>query len=210
MPLSGSLPKVLFVGDGRAGKDEAASTIARITKLQYAGSFSWAVLPLIAHALDIHPQIAWDTRRANRQFWYEFCNDLRKNDPSLLARMVLENGEVTAGMRDKVELEAVKREALFNHIIWVSRPGTPRDPTITFGPDDCDGTIRNGGTLEEFHITLFEWAVDNKIPLKRNDESVKLFRASKFYAWGNDKPALAPFESPFVPVVVKPFELGNE
>jgi len=192
---------LLFCGYGRAGKDEAASTIGRITYLPYAGSFSWAVLPLVAKALGIHPQVAWETRHANREFWYRKCNELRANDPTLLARMVLEQGKVSAGIRDKVEIDAVKAAHLFGRIIWIDRPGTPVDPTVTFGPGDCDEILLNDGDLEKFHVSLFELAVNLRLPLRGTHETRKLFLASSQKA------------APFVRVPVKPmkpFAVGNE
>lgn len=146
--------KLLFVGHGRAGKDEAAAYVAKITGLRYAGSFSWAVLPYIAARLGLHPQVAWETRHSMRKQWYAYCNDLRAADPTILARLVLAQGDVTAGLRDKVELDACKAARLFDRIVWIHRPGTPVDPTVTFGPQDCDEILTNGGSLWDFHIEL--------------------------------------------------------
>jgi len=151
---SAKLPTVLFVGWGRAGKDEAAAYVASITKLRYAGSSSWAGLPHMAKFLGLHPQVAWDTRHTRRQEWFEELNRLRLTDQCFLARKVLESGEVTAGLRDKAEIDAVRAERLFDHIIWIDRPGIPKDPTVTFTEEDCDVTVYNTGTLAEFHEKL--------------------------------------------------------
>jgi hypothetical protein len=185
-------PKILFCGYGRAGKDEAAAFIGRITKLRYAGSFSWAALPHMAAVLGVHPMVAWDTRHQNREVWKRELDKFRQIDQCKLARMVLEQGEVAAGLRDKLEIDAVKAEGLFDHIIWVDRPGTPVDPTVTYGPEDCHETIVNPGPflsvdpedLERYHAKLFEWAVRRSLPLKRTPETEKLFRNSRFYCWG--------------------------
>jgi hypothetical protein len=213
--MNSKIETILFCGYGRAGKDEAASTLGRITHLPYAGSYSWAVLPLVAKSLGLHPQVAWETRAANRQYWYEFCNDLRKDDAAKLSRMVLLQGKVAAGLRDKVELEATKAAGLFNRIVWIDRPGTPVDPTVTFGPEDCDEVLLNIGDLKCFHVLLFEWAINHRLPLKHTNEVWELYQSSKFYATNREDqiaeskiPVCTP--KPFVPVVVKPFEIGNE
>lgn len=148
--------KLLFAGYGRAGKDEAAAYIAKITGLRYAGSFSWAALPYVAARLGLHPQVAWETRHTMRKQWYDYCNDLRASDPTILARLVLAQGDVTAGLRDKVELEACKAARLFDHIVWIDRPGTEVDPTVTFGPQDCDEVLFNDGSLVKYHVDLDE------------------------------------------------------
>ncbi|NOS67798.1 MAG: hypothetical protein HOO67_05555 [Candidatus Peribacteraceae bacterium] len=146
--------KILFTGYGRAGKDEAASLVSKITGLRYAGSFSWAALPYVAARLGLHPQVAWETRHNMRQIWYDYCNDLRAADPTILARMVLQQGDITAGLRDGEELRACKAAKLFDEIVWIHRPGTPVDPTVTFGPGDCDSIITNRGTLADYHNEL--------------------------------------------------------
>lgn len=157
--------KILFCGYGRAGKDDAAAYLSKITGLRYAGSFSWAALPYVAARLGLHPQVAWETRHANRKAWYDYCNDLRATDPTILARMVLAQGDIAAGIRDKVELEAVKRAGLFDRIIWINRPGVPVDPTLTFDEFDpaIDSSLYNIESLEVFHSTLRALARDLKL-----------------------------------------------
>lgn len=145
--------KILFVGWGRAGKDEAAAYLAKITGLRYAGSFSWAALPYMAARLGIHPQLAWETRHQNRELWKRYCDELRKVDQTLLARMALQSGDICAGLRDKIELDAVHEAKLFDKIVWVHRPGVPVDTTVTFLDSHPAITdyIANIGTPEDFH-----------------------------------------------------------
>jgi len=199
--------KILFCGYGRAGKDEAAIFLGRITQLRYAGSFSWAGLPHMAKVLGVHPCQAWEQRHQQRQFWKDELDKLRLADQCHLARLVIQSGDIAAGLRDIAEINAVKAEKLFDRIVWVDRPGTPVDPTVTYGPDDCDETLSNDGTLEQYHAKLFAWAVKNHLPLKRTEETVKLLRSSEFYAWSRERvqnSSLATFLPPFVPVLVKP------
>jgi hypothetical protein len=153
--------KLLFVGYGRAGKDEAAAYVAKRTGLRYAGSTSWAVLPYMAARLGLHPQVAWETRHTMRKQWYEMCNELRAPDATILARMVLQSGDITAGVRDIVEITAIKKAKLFDEIVWIERPGTPVDPTVTFTSEDCDRVLWNDGTLEEFRAKLLELCTDH-------------------------------------------------
>jgi len=158
--------KIVFVGYGRAGKDEAAHYLSKLTTLRYAGSFSWAALPHMASLLGEHPQYAWDHRHENRQLWKYELDRLRLIDQCYLARLVLQQGDVTAGIRDKAELDAVKAEKLFDHIVWVSRPGTPIDSTVTFGSEDCDWVLHNNGPLKDFWAALRRVALDLRLPLR--------------------------------------------
>lgn len=148
--------KILFVGWGRAGKDEAAAYLAKITGLRYAGSFSWAALPYMAARLGIHPQLAWETRHANRELWKKYCDELRVVDQTLLARMALQSGDICAGLRDQIELDAVYAANLFDKIVWVERPGIPKDPTVTFQWSDpaINWVMPNAGDLPSFHFTI--------------------------------------------------------
>lgn len=160
------LPTLLFVGWGRAGKDEAAHYLSTITKLRYTGSFSWNALPFMADFLGLHPQQAWDTRHQHRQVWKDRLDYLRTGDESFLAEMSLSTGEVSAGLRDRIELESVRAKKLFTRIIWIQRPVIPTDPTVTFSSKDCDLVINNDGTLEDFHIKLRDLSVSLGLPLK--------------------------------------------
>jgi hypothetical protein len=165
MVTSLSKPKILFVGWGRSGKDEAAHYLSTITKLRYAGSFSWAALPYMAKLLDQHPQVAWENRHRNRALWKRELDKLREKDQCYLARLVLKQGELAAGLRDQLEIDAVKREKLFDYIVWIDRAGTEPDPTVTFTAKDCDLTINNAGSLEEFRTELRSFAAVY-LPLK--------------------------------------------
>ncbi len=206
-----SIKRLLITGWGRVGKDEAGAFLGRITALRYAGSTSWAALPLMAEHLGLHPQLAWETRRARREEWKAACDGFRLHDQTLLVRRALETGEICAGLRDIVELQAVKEARLVDKILWITRPGTPKDPTVTFSEDDTDEIILNDGDLEKFHVILFEWAVSNFIKINRTKETENLLRQSKFYMWVSPW-GTAP--KPFVPLadprLGKPFNVGDE
>jgi hypothetical protein len=139
--------------------------LAKVTGLRYAGSFSWAALPHMAKFLGQHPCQAWEQRHQNRQLWKDELDRLRTKDQCFLARLVIASGDVAAGLRDKAEIQAVRDEKLFNHIVWVHRPGTPVDPTVTYEPGDCDSTLLNAGGLCDFYEAIEAWARTHNLPL---------------------------------------------
>jgi hypothetical protein len=141
---------ICFVGWGRSGKDEAASTLDGVGPMKFCGSTSWQALPFIARKLRVAPQIAWETRHQNRQFWKDYCDWLRRDDPAFLIRLALEAGNIVSGIRDRVEIEQARKEKLFDRIVWIDRPGTPVDPTVTFGSEMADFVIINAGSLESY------------------------------------------------------------
>lgn len=151
--------KLLLVGWGRAGKDCAAEFMNDHLGLPYAGSTSWAALPLMATFLNVHPQTAWEHRHENRQLWKDTCDGFRaKEGPLFLVRRALESGQVVTGVRGKSEIVAARESGWFRHIVWIERPGLPLDETVGFGPGDCTDYIRNDGSLRRFHRNLTTWA----------------------------------------------------
>lgn len=145
------VPVVAFLGMGRAGKDTAAEYFCLRTGLTYAGSSSSMVLPIIADSIGVPPALAWVERHQNRQFWIEWCHAFRHDDPALLVKMALGAGDVVVGVRGKVELHAVQRDNLIDYSVWVDNPRAPVDPTVEFGPADCDFSIPNHGAVTDLY-----------------------------------------------------------
>lgn len=148
------LPTIAFLGYGRAGKDEAAAYLAQQRQYTYAGSTSEAATPLVAQALGCPPDVAYRDRHQQRMFWKAFCEELRKPDPTILVRMSLANGDVLAGLRGYSELKTCLDCSVINIAVWVDRPDVPPDPTVDFTEDDCHLTVRNAGSLAEYHARL--------------------------------------------------------
>jgi hypothetical protein len=139
------VPVIALCGHGRAGKDLSAKYLAHRTIMEYGGSTSSAVAPLIAAALDRPLDEVFAERHAHRMFWFEFCNELRASDPTLLARMNLSEGDMVVGLRSELEIHAVMRERVAHYSVWIANPRVPVDPTVEYGPEDCDFSVVNGG-----------------------------------------------------------------
>lgn len=152
------IKKLLIVGYGRHGKDEAGRYLGTITRLKYGGSTSWAALPLMAEYLGVHPLVAWEERHNNRQIWKDHCDELRRFRPSRLIETALKGGDIITGVRATVELEDARRRGLVDLVLWITRPGFPCDTTVEFGPENCDEALLNVGTLQNFHDDLRRWA----------------------------------------------------
>lgn len=157
------IKKLLIVGYGRHGKDEAAQYLSTVTQLKYAGSCSWAALPLMADYLGIHPQAAWEQRSQNREAWKSHLDELRRYNPTRILELALRSGDIVAGIRDKVELVGAREKGLIDYVLWIHRPGFPEDPTVTFDEFDCDESIDNNGDLYKFHEDLERWAQKHRL-----------------------------------------------
>lgn len=156
--------RLLVVGWGRSGKDECAGFMNDHLGLPYAGSTSWAALPLMAKFQGLHPQLAWERRHRDRQFWKDTLDEFRQKNPLLLIERALESGgRVVTGIRDRREIVAARESGLFSRIVWIERPGIPADPTVTFGAGDATDLIRNDGDLRRFHQNIVRWAMSSSI-----------------------------------------------
>lgn len=144
-------PKVLFCGPGRAGKDTAAEMFCDVTGLKFAGTFSKYLIKFVAPKLGLSEEEAYRRRHesdAMRMIWFETGNDIRKDDPTLLAKMAFENGDVSGGVRGLPEIKAIREHRVADLIVWVARD-VPVDPTLEFGREYADVVIDNNGTLDE-------------------------------------------------------------
>lgn len=152
-------PVLAFCGWGRAGKDTCSEWFRDHTELVFKGGCSYTILPRVAEARGETLEYAWATRHQNREWWYEFCNEYRKHDPTRLVRDCLEHSDVVCGIRDDFELKAVLRANLVDLAIWVNRPGIEKDKTVTYQEKDCDISIHNSGSIEDLHRKLERLAV---------------------------------------------------
>jgi len=137
-------------GHGRAGKDFAAAFLCHIAGVDYPGSTSRIVLPIIADSFHAPEPVVWESRHQHRLAWYLWCNEFRRQDPTRLCCMSLGRGDVVSGIRDFHELLAVRDQEVIATSFWVDNPRVPVDPTVTYGPEDCDFTVLNSGSRSEF------------------------------------------------------------
>ena len=73
---------------------------------------------------------------------------------------------MTGGVRDKIEVLAARNEGLVDLIVWIENKNVPADPTLKFGPEDCDIIIQNSGSLDSFYDKLCRFAKFSSLPAK--------------------------------------------
>jgi hypothetical protein len=143
------VPVVGVVGHGQAGKDTFAQYLAQYGPWRVGRSTSAAAAPLIARIYDEDVETLFERRREHRQYWYEFCCELRESDPALLSKMVASTGDIVIGLRDSEELEATRRDRVTKCIFWVERPDVDSDPTTKVTREQCDLIVVNSGSMDE-------------------------------------------------------------
>lgn len=145
--------RLAICGPSRCGKDSAALYLRDRYGMVYWGSTSRVILPHVAQRLGISEETAYANRHAHADLWFAVGNELRRDDRAALARHVLARGDLCVGVRDHDEMEAVRDEGLCDLSIWLDRPGR-RDPTMRYGPELCDVTILNHGSLDHLYARL--------------------------------------------------------
>jgi len=162
--MKDGVPVLAFCGYGRAGKDTAAEWFRDHTPLKFAGGCSWTVLPHIAKDLGLSVEEAFRRRHEDRRYWYNWCNEYRRDDPARIIRESLVHSDMVCGVRDVIELIAGKAEGLIDLAVWIDRP-VPLDPTVTYSVEDCDIIVRNYEGLDAFFKRLERLAKALRIPV---------------------------------------------
>lgn len=148
------IPVFAILGMGRSGKDTAAEYLCAATGLKYGGSSSNNLVKFVAHAAEGEESVVWAERHQNREFWITVGHMVRGKDLSLLARMILGDGDFAVGLRGRQELHGAVRDGVLDASVWIANPRAAVDPTVEFTAEDCDLMISNHGSYLEFYSKL--------------------------------------------------------
>ena len=158
--------RILVVGHGRVGKDTACEYLAKVTNLRFAGTTSLYLTKFVAERLGVSVQEAYRTRHQNRNLWHRIGKEVRKKDPGFLLRESLANAEIVGGICDLEEMAVCRQERLVDLVVWINNDRVPADSTIKFSERDCDISVPNHWSLEEFQRRLLQLANFAGLPLR--------------------------------------------
>jgi len=156
--------KIMICGYARHGKDHAAEVIKRWFGLRHESSSNIAMRLFIREGLAVRHGLTYATeaecyadRVNHRPLWFDMVCEFNKEDPTRLTRAIFKDWDVYVGIRNVTELRAAKEANLVDLIIWVD--GSERLPpenvdSNTITANDCDVTVTNNGTVEEFEDKL--------------------------------------------------------
>jgi len=164
-------PAVAFCGMGRCGKDTAGIYLASGCSVRFKGSISSVIAPLVATSLNLSVDEAFSKRHDNRMYWFEFCNELRQHDLTLLVKMTLAKSDIVGGIRAASELFECSRTGVIDLSVWVENDRVDTDPTVEYTADDCDIVVRNCGTLSEYYGKLRRLAGTLNLPIRNENEA---------------------------------------
>ena len=142
---------MLLVGPSRCGKDTMGEWLDRNSVLTYGGTTSKYLCPYVAAKQGLTPEEAYPIRHQHQKLWYDTGNELRERDPGCLLRASLENGNLSAGVRDAVEITYACQHRVVDHIVWIERD-VPRDPTLMFDLPFIQNAIRESRQDIELHV----------------------------------------------------------
>ncbi|SRR6267142_5498068 len=153
--------KLMILGYARHGKDTAAEILRDNLGLTFTSS-SFAAAEKVMVPFFATKGITYATldecyadRVNHRGDWYEQIKAYNTPDGSRLAREIYKDNDIYVGMRSVAELEAVRKEGLYNYSIWVDRskhvaPESSASCSVTQAM--ANYTIDNNGTLEQLKI----------------------------------------------------------
>jgi len=160
--------KLMLVGHGRAGKDEAGEWFARNTSLTFAGTTSKYLCKHVSRELGVPEDECYATRHENRELWWRIGKKVREQDPGCLIRESLAHGDVIGGVRDLAEVIYARESRCVDLIIWIARDSAPTDPTVEFNSSHCDMIIENHWGLDVYHERLKRLAIALGVHQPRN------------------------------------------
>ena len=148
-------PTILIVGYTQSGKSTAARLLAEHWGCEWMGTSSaimnyldqycsgWAGGVLI----DLKNKTPGVVQRMLRTFLRDVGNFIREQDPAALVKRCLAHANIVEGVRTVEEFEASKH--LFDHIVWIDRPGVERGITDELWESFVVKMVTNDGTEEQ-------------------------------------------------------------
>jgi dephospho-CoA kinase len=154
---------ILIVGEGRHGKDTVAD-ILRKKGYTFRGSsevMCQELYPLLSDWFS-SPEELYEKRHNHRQLLYELICAYNIDDPTRLAKKVLEDSHGYVGMRSWREVDYSLKNGLFQDVIWVQNDRVKeKDQTMKFDINTLlfcveefklmvsIHVIKNNGTIKE-------------------------------------------------------------
>lgn len=150
--------KLMILGYARHGKDTVAEILYNNLGLTFiSSSFAAAekvMRPFLAAKGITYASLdeCYADRVNHRQDWYEQIKAYNTPDNARLAREIYAKSDIYVGIRSSVELDAIRKEGLFDYSIWVDRsklaePESAASCSVT--KEMANYVLDNNGTLEQ-------------------------------------------------------------
>lgn len=153
--------KIAICGPGQCGKAFVSAKLAQLTGLRYTYSTSYGVAKVVFEQLSHRyatVEECYADRRNHRKVWADIIEEYNNPTGIKLYEEMLEETDILDGIRRRFELEKCVVSGLLDLTIWVHNPLVAEDPTIDFGPETCDLTLDNSGSLLELERKIARFA----------------------------------------------------
>lgn len=155
--------KLLIIGYGRHGKDEAANYLCHKYKMKAESSSHAAARIFIFETLKSSfgyktVKECFDDRHNHRDIWYQLICLYNKDNKASLAKEIMRDSDIYVGMRDDREIEECVKQNVFDDIIWVdaSKRVSYKEPesSCKVNENHANYVIENNGSLEELYANI--------------------------------------------------------
>ncbi len=162
----GGKPKIAVIGFTGAGKTTVARIFAELTGGK-AIDTSDVIMHHYATTSGIPLAQVKAEKHALRKKLYAHAASLKSRDPAFWGKRAMRRGaNVVAGFRDPYEFEAAR--CLFDHVVWVHRPGWHPGETDHLDSGYGEVVVCNDGTGDEWwgrvaeqcHSLLDKWELE--------------------------------------------------
>ena len=156
--------KLLILGHARHGKDTVADMITEITEYTSISSSRRLLDVFLFDTLRDkyglsyeNSEEAYEDRINHREIWYNEISNFNKDDPSRLAKLIMEDYDIYIGLRSAREVEKCIEEEVFDLIIGVYDYRKPHEDIKSNDADVfkySDYVILNKGSLEDLYLQV--------------------------------------------------------
>lgn len=152
--------KLLIIGHARHGKDTLAEIWSQVFRFKFTSSSMKAAEIFIYNALKpkygyTSFEECYEDRKNHRAEWYELIKSYNEKDRTKLAVEILKDNDCYVGMREREEILACDKRALFDLKIWVdASERLPLESVSSFNIDRqlSDIVIDNNDSIDSFTL----------------------------------------------------------
>ena len=155
--------RLIICGMGNHGKDTVCNTLFTISDdFSYISSSEMACKFIIYPAMKemfgyASPEECYENRRSHRTKWFNLIKDYNTPDGTRLGQLIFSQYNVYNGIRNKLELDAIRANNMVDTVIWVdASKRMPPEPStsITVTVEDADYILDNNGTLKDLQKNI--------------------------------------------------------
>ena len=167
--MGSAINPTIIAGFKRHGKDEMALYINKHYDLTSKSSSWFACEKFIFNRMkDLYgyetPLECYNDRDNHRVLWYQYICDYNKENKAQLGIDIFSEADFYVGIRDKDELEGIKKHFPNLTVVWVDaieRKEPENSDSMNVTIDDADIVIDNNGSLGAFYLRIDQFMEQN-------------------------------------------------